>query len=428
MLEPLQQPLRPVPMQGSVIQPVILLCILQGMPCSAAQSAALTQNAAPAALSSGILVLTTGELVEGSITPRKDGYDVRSAAGNRMIESARVSFTAASRPEAWRRLRATFQRMTPEIHLQLAAWCLRYDLKDQAQREVLDALQMDPYRKDARDLLRQLTARTEPSHEISPARHSIVRQQQLLPNGGAIPAPSRSLGGLSRPLAAHFVRHVQPLLSSKCATAGCHGLRPASDFQLSPVSRGSTPLIAERNLAAVLEQLNTREPNQSSLLLQADRPHGGMRTPVFVGRTGIRQRTMLLEWLVEVASDIDPQPQVPLPQLPAIAGSKSSQPALARPASVIQVLPASQDQLSSSRSADEAMSQESGNLLDIQFLKEARAVNARDPFNPDIFNRRHHGASAWELSRSAADASGNVAALAETQQSTLLETGKSGND
>ena len=137
---------------------------------------------------------------------------------------------------------------------------------------------------------------------------------------------------------------------------------------------------------------------------------------------------MLLEWLVEVASDIDPQPQVPLPQLPAIAGSKSSQPALARPASVIQVLPASQDQLSSSRSADEATSQESGNLLDIQFLKEAHAVNARDPFSPDIFNRRHHGASAWELSRSAADASGNVAALAETQQSTLLETGKSGND
>ena len=345
-----------------------------------------------------LLLLTSGELIDGGISVGQGGYQVSSESGNRFIESARVSLTAETRTDAWQQLRKSFSRLTPEIHMQLAHWCLRYELRDEAEREVLDALRLDPWRQEARTLLSELTS----NRRTPPDKSSAPEQLQMLPQGGSIPAPSRSLGGLPRSLAVTFVRHVQPLVSSKCATVGCHGLRSESAFQLTPVSRGSTPLIAERNLAAVLKQLNPGDPLQSPLLQRGSLLHGGMTQPVFTGRTGQRQQSLLQDWLTDVAADSRSQaaPESDALVRTAVATETTGRNTVTaggiRQASATATAAAQLDRPDRQTSL---LTNAADAERDRQLIQEALADSADDPFHPDIFNRRYHGANARQLSR-----------------------------
>ncbi len=385
-------------MHGRILHLTLHFSILSGI---AAVSAAQNSPAPHSIDTPRLLLLTSGELIEGGISLRQGGYQVSSESGNRFIESARVSLTAETRTDAWKQLRHSFQRLTPEIHLQLAQWCLRYGLQAEAEREVLDALRLDPYRQEARKLLSELT-RDRRRAAVEP---TTVTQLQMLPQGGAIPAPSRSLGGLPRDLATTFVRHIQPLVSSKCATAGCHGLKAESAFQLTPVSRGSTPLIAERNLAAVLEQLNPTDPQQSPLLQRGSQPHGGMTQPIFIGRTGHRQLAMLQQWLSDVAADtgmLSPETTehvIRAAVATATTGTETQTTGAVRQASASDRLTAAPNgrDLPQRLTANATLSPDAER--DRQLIEEALADSADDPFHPDIFNRRYHGANARQLTR-----------------------------
>lgn len=105
-----------------------------------------------------LIVLTNGDLLEYPFETRADGYEVELPGGLQFVESSRVLCLTTSRRDAWRELRGTYQSLTPDIHVQLARWCIKYQLPDEAD-ELLDALHLDPNRQDARQLLQQVTSR-----------------------------------------------------------------------------------------------------------------------------------------------------------------------------------------------------------------------------------------------------------------------------
>jgi hypothetical protein len=146
-------------------------------------------------------------------------------------------------------------------------------------------------------------------------------------------------------------------------------------------SQCSTPLAAERNLAAVLNQITPSDPLMSPLLQRADELHGGMTEPAFRGRTGAQQRQNLRNWVESVVKDLYPEAAPP-------ESSSDLQPAFA----------AMEDSVSEASAADH----ESDSSLphgrravkaedDRRFLQQAARAVARDPFSPAAFNRRFHG-------------------------------------
>lgn len=329
----------------------------------------------------GLLVLIDGKVVDGQFTPRPDGYDVRVAAGRMFIGSERVRFIATDLPDAYRRMRLSQAELTPEIHVELARWCLVNKLRDEAHREVLDALRLDPNRTDAKRILAALIQDSGPLGNRSSGAG--LTEYPSTVKSAAPSVEVRSLGGLSRSVAQEFTRRVQPLLMNKCANTGCHSGGESSSFQLASAHRGSSPVIAERNLAAVLKQIDLAQPTKSALLVEVEGTHASLNAPLFRGRLGAQQLEILRTWVLAAANDIAPDAS----QENASADSK------------IRLVSASQSPLDSAggtgRSNPDAMiphgRQLSSEETDRKFLAEAARANAHDEFNPAVFNARFHG-------------------------------------
>ena len=133
---------------------VATLDVVAHGPQDDAPSSRQTNSARPHTL----LVLVDGKVLRGRLVPRPDGYDVSTTSGRVFISSDRVRFTASDLDNAYRLLRETQVTRTPEGHMELAHWCLTNKLHDDARREVLDALLLDPNRGDAKRLLAALEA------------------------------------------------------------------------------------------------------------------------------------------------------------------------------------------------------------------------------------------------------------------------------
>jgi hypothetical protein len=375
---------------------VTLICLLQNvsmaqtLPSSAPQTASLrTMSSADSQL--GVLILVDGRVVNGKFTPRPDGYDVQLAVGRIFIGSDRVRFVARDLSDAYDRMRASQPSFSPDVHLDLARWCLNNRLPEQARREVLDALHLDPNRSDAKRMLELLVAQEGGSKGTnkgsSTSAGSGLTEFPTAQKSAGPAIEMRSLAGLSRPVAQEFTRHVQPLMMNKCANSGCHGTRHTGNFQLTSTHRGTSPAIAERNLAAVLKQVDLTNPNASPLLEALDGSHGGANTPLFRGRSGSQQMAVLRQWVNSVARDINPD-----------AGEESldasGQMELVSASRIVTDDSVSSDPLSGSRTEDSPHGKQISRAeTDKRLLTQAMQANANDAFDPAAFNARYHGSN-----------------------------------
>ena len=329
----------------------------------------------------GVLVLVDGRMLTGQFTPRHDGYEVEVAAGRMFIESERVRFLARDIDDAYKTLRNSYGAMTPDAHMQLARWCLTNQLSEQARREVLDALNLDPNRTEAKRMLESLL-QSESRSASSQRTGSGLTEYPTLREAVTSKVESRSLAGLSRSVAQDFTRHLQPLLMNKCGNSGCHGGRTTTTFQLTSAHRGSNPSIAEKNLAAVLKQIDLRYPSESPILASLDAAHGGLPTPIFRGRSGAQQLGILKAWVLRAANDIAP------------GSNEEMSPANSDVTLASASLPVEERHSHVGNEVDRELPH--GRKLtnadtDPTFVAEAMRANADDAFAPSEFNKKYHG-------------------------------------
>jgi hypothetical protein len=149
-----------------------------------------------------------------------------------------------------------------------------------------------------------------------------------------------------------FVVKVQPILMNACAS--CHVRETAGKFRLertyvdSLASRAATL----RNLGVTLAQLDRSKPAASALLQRATAAHGGAALPPLRDRAAPAFK-QLDEWVRMTVGDATPPPPAETLGAAATTPAGSSEFGTATPA------------------------------------KEASA-GPTDPFDPAIFNRRHH--------------------------------------
>ena len=339
---------------------------------------AQTETGESQSVRSRLLVLNNGRVVTGRISPRAGGYDVRKSSGQLFISSDTVRFEASDLDDAYRKLRATFTELTPKVHLEIAQWCIANNQIRAARQELLDALHLEPSNQTARTMLKRLEVLAAPKPATE--KPKTLKQRRM---DQFLRTEYESLGGLTEKQAATFTARIQPILERNCGNSSCHGSRATNDFVLKR-SRGRTSrLVSERNLAVVLQQILFENPESSPLLKAIDEPHSRSGRPILTGPAGRVQRDIIVAWVKSVtAKDAEPATAaIPPSVFPSsrsprrdrsvvtAGASKTTAPTAIRPTGVTRKLTESEHEL----------------------LRQVRAGNQEDPFDPGVFNRRYHG-------------------------------------
>jgi hypothetical protein len=312
----------------------------------------------------GVLVLRNGNLLEGSVEEAGDYYRVNAANATFQVPADQVEMFCASVEDAYEARRRQRGGLTADSHLDLARWCLRQNLVEQARREVAEARNIDPNLLELSALdaqLRQFEAMQAARQDMAPGAS---QPQAPATTPTAATASVAELVATPLEISAEaqvtFVRSIQPMLVRSCATAGCH--QPGSDQKLqldrwALTGSGSATLI-RRNLASVLNQVDKDDPSVSLLATRAGQLHGG---PDSASRPlELHQMKLLREWLDD-ACDVQPPTEVlPEGMLP-------------------EAMPTAADQsfAGAALSAGKPSAVATG------------AFVPRDPFDAEIFNRRH---------------------------------------
>lgn len=105
-----------------------------------------------------------------------------------------------------------------------------------------------------------------------------------------------------------FTRRIQPILFNCCGSLACHGRPDAPGLVLKvPAQLGQlTPLMTEHNLEQALSLTNLDKPQESLLLRQALRAHGGSSRAPLPSRLAPAYR-VLEDWVFAVAGRQPPQ-------------------------------------------------------------------------------------------------------------------------
>jgi len=220
----------------------------------------------------GALLLKNGEVFVGQIARQGDRYRITVAAGEVRVRANEVALTGTDVNDLYRQQRDRLSTDNGAAHLDLAEWCLKQNLLSSAAAELADAERGNAPPRRLALLRERLTAVAQ-----NPARPagvtSVTKPADPLPQNVEL---DRWIRSLPRGSVETYTHSIQPLLFNSCATAGCHGPRPTSDFVLvRPTANQVTDnRITQRNLQAAWKFVNPEHPEQSPLLKMASTAHG----------------------------------------------------------------------------------------------------------------------------------------------------------
>ena len=262
----------------------------------------------PQAGDNGLLVLKTGQVLAGKLDRAGDRYLVLLPDGELRIRAADVEFVCHTLDEVYVYKRSRLMTDRPDEHLDLADWCLRQGMLGHAAEELSTAIQLDPHHPRIALTERRLDEGRNGAKRAE-AKASAATKPSAGESGGKPQDPAaqneeldRLVRGLPAGVMESFTTTIQPVLLNSCTTSGCHGPRGNSSFQLErlPLERNLNPRLTQRNMQAVLAQLNLQEPAKSRLLTVPEKPHGTVKTPFFSGRQAGMYH-LLSDWVELVA-------------------------------------------------------------------------------------------------------------------------------
>ncbi|MGD9645498.1 MAG: hypothetical protein AB7U73_07285 [Pirellulales bacterium] len=282
--------------------------------------------AAESGASERVLLLRDGRVFMGAISPGKDFYKVKVASGQLQVPANEVDSLCSDLQEAYSVRRRRVPANQGSAHLELAKWCLRNRLYQQAALELNEAQRLEPQLAELPVMRRRLEWATERQTPDTTSEEPIEDSQPDVgttePTSDVEAAPAESIPrdadlerlvrGLSADVTLDFKTYIQPLLVNHCATAACHGVTAENRPRLVRLNRHrQVPRrITLRNMEETLAFVDRSNPNDSLLLSKAIEPHGGLTTGILDrNQAGYRQ---LAHWARRAsgASNRRPLPNV----------------------------------------------------------------------------------------------------------------------
>ncbi|RIK85618.1 MAG: hypothetical protein DCC67_03585 [Planctomycetota bacterium] len=328
--------------------------------------------AAAADEAGSVVILRNGNILEGVVRPLGTYYRIERFGATLQVPANQVEAVCASLDEAYEVRRRSRVGSSVDSNIELARWCLRHKLLDQAAREILDARTKDPHHPAINLLDLQLQQQLE----------VLAAQARTTANPGG---PRRDSGVVAAALAEHpetaspppspsteaqaaFVRSIQPMLIHNCATGGCHQPGSRQRLQLDRWAQqgNGNPALIRQNLEAVLAYVNRDDPPSSPIIRWARQSHG-LRGARPSAPLASYQAGLLLEWLGAACG---------VESAPTSDGVENGVPTDALPPTDAQRAPY----------AEHAYPSPAGSSSRSATLAAAKPA-LRDPFDPEAFNR-----------------------------------------
>jgi hypothetical protein len=253
----------------------------------------------------GVLVLRNGNVLPGQVTKLSGYYRIELGGSSFRVPADQVEISCGTVAEAYEIRRSRRAGWSADSHVDLATWCLRNNLPDQAAREILDVRTTDPSNSALAGLETQLKQAFDGRAQADEAK----THASAAPVGSAA-TPTHvdeaveggNLPDVDVAEQAQFVRNIQPMLIHSCATGGCHAASAAEPMRLDrwALDGGGNPMLVRRNLAEVLAQINSEDPEESPLLRHGHVAHGRGKAPRPSRPLDARQTAILKFWIDEV--------------------------------------------------------------------------------------------------------------------------------
>ncbi|MBL8829939.1 MAG: hypothetical protein JNM18_23370 [Planctomycetaceae bacterium] len=333
----------------------------------------------------GVVFLTNGQALVGKVTRAGDYLYVVVPNGEIRLRRQEVELFCRSFDEGYQLKKAAVPRGEITGHLDLADWCVRHHLYGYAAEQLVAARQLDPAHLRIGLIERRLELARERKIEESTAT-------EAAPNGPTLEELDRMIRALPTGVVDQFANTVQPMLLNNCTATGCHGASATNGFSLMriPIGRNASRRLTQRNLYATLEKVNRAKPSESPLVVAAIRPHGGSKTPILSGRDLV-QYQYLVAWVQRLGEGAKPvaAPTAATTQLAPGAPTPVPEPRAtdvllqsARPQSAV---PVANGDAATQRALDKLGSSPNGAA---PTSDKQPATPSRDPFDPEVFNRR----------------------------------------
>lgn len=331
-----------------------------------------------------VVILNNMQLLKGTVTRSPNGFVLEHAAGRLVVPPDEVRVFGNDLPDAFHRLVESYPEPTAATHYHLALWSWSHYLKEDAREQLVMALDRDPDHEAARTMLKRIDDQKAAQRRQAAAAKPKPIDPRIV-NGIELPEVE-SLAGLSRETAAQFTKRIQPLLLNKCGNASCHGPKTPTGFQLEQIrgTGSASRLHTERNLAAVLAQIDQNRVNSSPLLTAPMGNHGGLNKSLFFGSTGERQLETLKAWARSASKELNHDQQL-AQKRPSVMGARPNFPQL----SAEELDAAEEDEADNPDEPSGALAavSERANANE----DDEEEMEAEDAFDPEVFNRRSHG-------------------------------------
>ena len=343
----------------------------------------------------GILALQNGQVISGKILRDGDRYVVTlGESATLRIPVAAVEFHGNSLRQVYQYKAAAV--LTSDIggQLRLTQWCIRHGLLTEAEG-ILNRNAEHRQLPQWNDLQRRLTlAKRRPLATTPMATQTTPSQPP--------PNIDQVIQGISASSLQEFTSFVQPLLLNRCSTTTCHGALSKTPLKIikPPHGRAIPTRYTQRNLFNTWQTLDSKNPDKSPLINITTAPHGGADT-LFSQREW-DQYQRLVTWVrratrkgpATMPNEIE-LPATVLTQPRGVPGNPSGQ--------IDSTLNEGELQRASSVEA----------LLKSPVIPQQQKPRpptesppkqlpgTRDPFDPDLFNRKFHAARFESPERSA---------------------------
>ncbi|MBM4070102.1 MAG: hypothetical protein FJ271_14285 [Planctomycetes bacterium] len=213
-----------------------------------------------------VLVLDNGRTLDGDIERHGQQYRIRRGMGEVWIPVSPEMKLCCDWQEAYELMASRANLLDPDERLRLARWCHLHDMRAQALAEATAASKMRPDHAASRQLVSVLE------------RAMTTSQQPSATPKMPAPVPVAAVtNDISSDCVALFITRVQPILMNTCVS--CHSAGKGGEFQLYRSYHGGTQAATQKNLGAVLKQIDPDHPILSPLLIKAICAHGNTGQP-----------------------------------------------------------------------------------------------------------------------------------------------------
>ena len=249
----------------------------------------------------GAILLKTGYMIIGEATLEKNVYNVFGAKGKPKIPAYKVEYAGTDRSDIYRYKRTLPSAASYDGIYALAKWCVVNAMYEEAIAEFQNCKSYISYPQMLKTLDKEIVAVEQIMINVQKrenAANVVVEsiQDGLNENASEEHFDYKSWGLVVAPTVLEkFKKEVQPQLLRRCGATDCHGSNSKQEFRLTaPLQKYSTAEATLRNLKATFDQIDFQEPSASPLFVYPQRNHGGAK-PIYTRQTK-NQLTPIYNW------------------------------------------------------------------------------------------------------------------------------------